>query len=133
MAIKLTKYENEHRDELVADLEVAASVLHEEMEEVSRLINEANEIATAAYAAYNETLANAREFAQDIASRLREELDARSEKWLESDKGQAATEMVERWESDEFDDLEWEDIDPPEQPDPEWRDTLENLPDEVAS
>ena len=133
MAIKLTKYENEHRDELVADLEVAASVLHEEMEEVSRLINEANEIATAAYAEYNETLANAREFAQDIASRLREELDARSEKWLESDKGQAATEMVERWESDEFDDLEWEDIDPPEQPDPEWRDTLENLPDEVAS
>ena len=133
MAIKLTKYENEHRDELVADLEVAASVLHEEMEEVSRLINEANEIATAAYAAYNETLANAREFAQDIASRLREELDARSEKWLESDKGQAATEMVERWEGEEFDDLEWEDIDPPEQPDPEWRDTLENLPDEVAS
>ena len=133
MAIKLTKSENEHRDELVADLEVAGSALHAAMEEAFNLVNEANRIAAAAYAEYNETLANAREFAQDIASRLREELDARSEKWLESDKGQAATEMVERWESDEFDDLEWEDIDPPEQPDPEWRDTLENLPDEVAS
>ena len=133
MAIKLTKSENGRRDELVAELEVAGSALHAAMKEAFNLVNEANEIAAAAYAEYNETLANAREFAQDIASRLREELDARSEKWLESDKGQAATEMVERWESDEFDDLEWEDIDPPEQPDPEWRDTLENLPDEVAS
>ena len=133
MAIKLTKSENKRRDELVAELEFDGSALHAAMEEAFNLINEANAIAAAAYAEYNETLANAREFAQDIASRLREELDARSEKWLESDKGQAATEMVERWESDEFDDLEWEDIDPPEQPDPEWRDALENLPDEVAS
>jgi hypothetical protein len=133
MAIKLTKDENEQRDELVAELEIAGGALHTAMEEVAEMVKEANEIAAAAIAAYNEALADAREFVETTASRLRDELDGRSEKWLESDKGQAAIEFVEQWEGETFDDLEWEDIDPPEQPDPEWRDTLENLPDEAAS
>ena len=131
MAFKLTKYENEQRDQFVADLEIAGSVLHAEMEKAQELVAEANEIAAAAIAAYNETLASVREFSEDIASRLREELEGKSERYQESDKGQAALEFVEAWENEQFDDIEWTDIDPPEQPDPDYRDTLENLPDAI--
>lgn len=57
------------------------------------------EAAIAAYnevvAAYNETVAEAQGWAEDIAREIEEHIDGRSDKWRESDKGEAFSMMRE--------------------------------------
>jgi uncharacterized protein YukE len=68
---------------------------------------------------YNQVLRDAREFAEDIASRLDDKISERSESWQESEKGEAAIAFKESWETIGYEleeiDLELpEDIEMPE-------------------
>lgn len=49
--------------------------------------------------AYNDVMTEAKEFVEEVASRLREVYDNRSEKWQEGDKGQSADAFIQTWES----------------------------------
>jgi hypothetical protein len=48
--------------------------------------------------AYNDVMTEAKEFVEEVASRMREVYDGRSEKWQEGDKGQSADAFIQTWE-----------------------------------
>ena len=104
MALKLTKDEIKRKDDHVSELEKQKA----NMEMAIEIFNAAMETARVdlreAVGKYNEALDDARGFAEDIASRLENEIDDKSEKWQESDKGQAAMEFKIDWESVELQD-----------------------------
>lgn len=113
MALKLTKDEIKQRDGFIADLEKGSSNLEEAFKVFNSVLEGARIDLRDAVGKYNEALAAARGFAEDIASRLEDEIDDKSEKWQESDKGQAAAAFKDDWESVEFqDDLDADEIAP---------------------
>lgn len=129
MAFKLTKAENKQRDELVANLEVASAALSEAVETANEQIALVEEGVNIAIEAYNEALSAAREFAQDIASRLEEEIGEKTEKWQEGENGQAAEELRNAWAELDLEDIEPITIEQVVDFDLSHRDDLENLPD----
>ena len=113
MALKLTKDEIKQKDDHVSELEKQMA----NMENAVNVFNAAMETARVdlrdAVSKYNEALTAARGFAEDIASRLENEIDDKSEKWQESDKGQAAASFKDDWEGVELqDDLDADEIAP---------------------
>lgn len=131
MAFKLTKAENNRREELVASIEIATTPL-------SAAITEANEAIVAIVAslnekvaAYNEVLSEARDFAATLVERLQEEFDDKSEKWQEGERAEAASEFIDSWTSiaDQLEDVEDFEFDGFDDFDPDHRDTLENASD----
>lgn len=129
MAIKLTAKESKQRAELVSNLEIASGKLSAAITEANAKIEEANELVAAAREAYNSVLEDARNFRDDIVSRVQDEVNERSEKWQEGDKGQAATVFVEAWENLDLDDLDEDDLSTPTitEPDPAHRNELEEM------
>lgn len=131
MAFKLTKAEAKQRFDLVAELEIAGAAVATAIEAFNAAMTEAFKPVAEAVEAYNEKLEEAREFAEDIASSRRDEMANKSDRWQEGDRGQAAENWVSEWENISLDDLEFDQPDELEQPDPSHRDDLENLPDEM--
>lgn len=85
-----------------------------------------------AVAAYNEVLATCREFTEDVHASMRDYFDSKSERWQESNVGEAYTDWMEQWEVSGIDYVEFE---IPERPSPEQLDFahvehLEELPEE---
>jgi hypothetical protein len=108
MAFKLDKQEKERRDQIVADiyesagkLEDAIAVYNDEMTKLRGPLDEA-------IRNYNEVVESARGFAEDIASAADCAIDDKSEKWQDSDNGQAAVLWKDEWESASFDEIEVE-------------------------
>lgn len=127
MAFKLSKAESKQRDDLVALLKIAEA-------EVSKYIAAANaqiapiyERINSTLITYNDILEDVREFTESVTSRLEDEFGEKSEKWQDSDKGQAAQALSEDWAAIDLEDIEPFQIDPLEDPDPGHRDALENL------
>ena len=86
---------------------------------------------TAAVEAYNGILADARGFAEDIASTAEAEIDEKSDKWREGDKGEAAALFRDEWQNLSLDDVE---IDLPEEitfDDPDHAAVLDGAPVEA--
>lgn len=98
MAFKLTKAEDAQRTRLCEALEAAAEVVTFAIDEANAQIEAAQEKIAEAIDAYNEILSEAAELAEGIAGRMDEEIGNKSEKWQDSDRGQAATEMKAQWE-----------------------------------
>src|SRR4051794_17460940 len=108
MAFKLDKQESKRREELLANMKEAESKLEDAVSVYNAALAEQRTKLEAAVTAFNETVAEARGFAEDIARAAEEEIDGKSEKWQEGDKGQAATEWKDAWENVELDDVEVE-------------------------
>ena len=66
----------------------------------------AREELRAAILAYNEKLRETDTFAAEVATRVRDAWDGRSEKWQDSDRGQTAATWVESWEGYASEELE---------------------------
>ena len=93
MAFKLSKSENDDHSALIDKLTSATEAL---------IASQTDEIV----AAYNTTIAECEEFRSNVADRLRDEFDDKSEKWQESDAGSDADEFASTWEDlalDEYD------------------------------
>ena len=93
MAFKLSKDERASHSNLVSTLSLAADVLIKARTPEN-------------IAAYNALISECEAFRSEIADRLREEWDGKSEKWQDSEVGEDASAMVEAWEDftlDEFD------------------------------
>lgn len=131
MAFKLSKTELVQRDELLAalrdkwaDVETAAQLLRNTMEVAYSQLNET-------ITKYQDEVTGAEAFRDEVASRLRDEFDKRSETWQQSDAGSTAEEMVTSWENldiAEFDTVETPDFD---LEDAGHADELEALPVEI--
>jgi hypothetical protein len=134
MAFKLTRSE-ESRLELLRDkLADARLTLEAVFNAQSAVIEDAYAEINAALAPYNEIVEEARGFVEDIASEREGEWDDKSERWQESDRGQAARDWFEQWRSAA--ECEIETIDDLEPTVPEFNpvdvsDLLENLPVEM--
>ena len=106
MAFKLTRAEIRRCDELAASLELAGAALskgietfNEEMSKLFSLHVQANEVK------YNEALAEAQEFRDEVVGRLEDEAADESERWQESDAGQFAEEFINKWRDLSLDDV----------------------------
>src|SRR5574343_1903149 len=117
MAFKLTKAELKRRDELAASLELAGAELSKGIEtfneEVSKLFGAHVEVALIKY---NEVLQEAQEFREDVVGRLEDEASDKSERWQESEAGQAAEEFTSEWRELSLDEVQIEEPEPLETP-----------------
>jgi hypothetical protein len=71
----------------------------DERTEIADALRTAAEAHSDAVTGYNDAMENAKAFVEEVASRLREVYDGRSEKWQEGDKGQSADAFIQTWES----------------------------------
>lgn len=131
MATKLglSKAQIIERDELVASITIASKSLADAIDSYNETVRVAREALDAKIAEYNEALEPARGFASDFASAMSDAVGERSEKWQESEKGEAASSFVSEWEGAEFGDFEIDDVEEIEAPEEDAAETLENLPE----
>jgi phosphosulfolactate phosphohydrolase-like enzyme len=128
MALKLTKKESNQKHAFVTTLrniETDVAALLTKGPAVIDVIN-------ARVEKYNECLEDATSFVEEIASRLRDEFDEKSEKWQESERGSEIGEFIYEWENvslDTADKIDEADFTTYEFP--SYSDDLENLTEEV--
>jgi DNA repair exonuclease SbcCD ATPase subunit len=115
MALSLSKAERAQH----AALAEALSSSHERLSAAVESFNAALEAARAELAPlvedWNEKLSEAREFASDIKGNAEGELEEKSERWQESDKGRQAAEWIEAWgwEPEDWEPEAAEELEPP--------------------
>ena len=131
MAFKLTKHDAARRAEHVEKLTEAAAKLEDDVFNAG--FEQLRGPLTAALAEYNSVLAEARGFAEDIASQADSELDEKSERWRDGDRGQAAVAFKDEWEGLALDELELELPDEARLPDEDHAAVLEGAPTEAES
>jgi chromosome segregation ATPase len=111
VTFKLNKQELTTRDEHVAKLEKAWAEIAQAISTYNGLVETLRAPIEQAVEKYNEVVVEAKAFAEEIANRFEGEYDERSEKWQEGEKGQAAAELKEAWQSIDMEEinLEWPD------------------------
>ena len=131
MAFRLTNRESSLRDEYVHRLRKAHEDVTAAMVDFNEKLDKLTGDVNQAVARYNEVQADAQEFISNITARLEEEVNDKSEKWQESDRGQAASTFLDEWniELDPMADLELPPVDDPFVD--TGADELENLPTEA--
>ena len=133
MAFKLDKDGVERREKLVAELREKADKVEDAIAVYNDLVKAARLDVEAALTAYNETLQEVAGFAEDIVSQADQDLSEKSEKWQDSERGQAALAWKEEWDTAMFEQLEIEFPDDIEAPEPTHADDLEALATEIES
>jgi uncharacterized coiled-coil DUF342 family protein len=129
MAFKLDKQELARREKFEVDLREAAGELEDAVSTYNAAVTELRAPLEAAIEKYNELLEEARGFVEDIASTADGEIDDKSEKWQDGDKGQAAIAWKDAWEQADLEPLSIEF--PDELTTTEWpdhADVLDQLP-----
>jgi hypothetical protein len=97
--MKLTKQQREQRDELVQQLKAKYAELQAAIAKYNGEVELLKAPVEAAVSDYNDVVEEAKEFCDEIAEAAQEEIDAKSDRWRDSDKGQEASEWLEAWES----------------------------------
>lgn len=92
MAFKLSKKEKNDKADLIERLGEKHATI--ESAAASKDLDDTN----SAIDAYNEVLDEANAFVEEIANRLRDEYDGKSEKWQESEAGTDALAFISDWE-----------------------------------
>jgi hypothetical protein len=111
VTFKLSKQDIQRRSSYVEDLEKAWGELGHAIGTYNEAVAKLREPVDQAAAKYNEVLGEAKAFVEDIASQADSDFDEKSEKWQESDKGEAAGEYRDAWQNIELDELtlDWPD------------------------
>ena len=131
MSFKLDKADNARRDRLVEELREGAGKIEDAMREYNEAVAALRAPVEELVAAYNETLEEAKGFAEDIGNTADATFDERSEKWREGEKGEAAGVFRDAWMEI---DLEPYEVDFPAEMEveaPSHADDLEGLPAEA--
>ena len=130
MSIALKKADIEERSQLVSDLREAWENVTNALDTFNKAVEELRGPVTEAIEKYNNVVAGARSWAEDIANAAQDEWDGKSEGWQESDKGEGAAQFISEYESISLDDIEitWNDDATMDKPD--HADDLEGLPTE---
>lgn len=132
MPFRLSKEEFQQRAALVEKLEAGATALANAVETYNAALEAAKGPLEAALEVYNELLDEARGFAQDVASQADQDISEKSERWQESDKGQAAQEWKGEWEDLSLDDVEIELPEPIDFGELQHAGDLESAPEEMS-
>lgn len=132
MAFKLDKQESLRRAGLVASLQEAWGKIEDAVDVYNDAVAELKGPVAEAIEAYNEIATEAAGFAEDVATRAEGEFDDKSEKWQESERGQAAGGWRDEWQSLDLATIEPEFPDDLAIDDPGHADALEGLPDEAS-
>lgn len=106
MAFKLNKAEIARRDGYVKDLREAADKVQGAIDTFNAALADLTDPVEQAIADYNEILAEANGFAEDIASQADSDFDSKSERWQEGDKGIEAAEFRDAWQQIELEAIE---------------------------
>lgn len=125
---KLSKSDIARRAEIATKLAEALSAVEDE----HNVLQEAMNAYNAKVADYNEALAEANGFVEDIANEIQSYMDDRSEKWHEGDTGEMYATWVDGWTSYAPEDMDEGEM--PPLPSPSDGDDLEALaesPDEA--
>lgn len=133
MAFKLDKKELERKAGLVEALNEQAGKLDDALATYNAEAGLLWDKLQFEIEAYNEIVAEARGFAEDIANAATEEYDNKSEKWQEGERGQAASEWKDAWENNELDEIEVEKPEEITMDDPDHGAKLEQLPEEAET
>lgn len=106
--LKMTESEGERRDVLVADLRTKRDKLSGAISDFNVALETARAELRVAVEDYNETITEAKGFAEDKAREIEDAIDSKSEKWQEGEKGEAASAWKEAWEEidSEFEELD---------------------------
>jgi hypothetical protein len=112
MALKLTKAEAERQTALVADLQAQKDAMQKAIEDFNTALETARADLREAVGKYNDVVSEVNGFAADIASRLDDEINNKSEKWQEGEKGEAATAWKDEWEAIDFSELDVDELAP---------------------
>jgi hypothetical protein len=132
-AFNLSKQDAERRDGYLNDLRTHAAQIEDALSEYNATVATALPALQSAVDDYNNTLALARGWCEDIATAAEDAIDAKSEKWQAGENGQAAIEYRDHWQGIALDDLEVEWPEPFEIETPNHADDLEALPSEAMS
>lgn len=130
--MKLSREEDKQRDRIAAELGEAVAAVESAVAEYNGMLATIREPVAAALATLNAKLEEARGFASGIVDEAREEFDGKSERWQESDKGQAVSSWLDQWDeaASALDDVEIEFPDDIEFDEPGAASTLLELPRE---
>lgn len=132
MAFKLSKEESDLRSDLVKQLNDQHGELEQAINDYNSATGELRGPVEAAIAHYNEVLAKANSFCEQVCMRGEEEYEEKTEKWQESDAGESAQEWLSEWEQIDMDEIEIEWPDELDMPDTTHSGELEALPDEPS-
>jgi len=94
MALKFTKAEIDKVAELTERLRRVQNSIESAIGDINKKISDLSDELSSEISGYNQVIADAEGEFDEIRNRVREELDDRSEKWLESDAGFAAEAWV---------------------------------------
>lgn len=125
---KLSKKDQDKHTKLIGDLRDTQLALEGAItkfnDDVSSLFTE-NVAPVLAY--FNDAIDAANEFMQDAANEAQEHYDNRSEKWQDSDAGNALTAWIDTW-GEELQNLDIDEPEPIDEPDTEEIERFEQLP-----
>lgn len=131
MAFRLGKGEIKQQGQLVSNLHEsyakvsdAIATFNEELEKLFHPVEDAIN-------AYNQLVADAGGFASDIASRMRDEFNDKSDNWQSGDTGSAVSEFIDQWEGFEATEVDMPEMPSIEDPGSDVADNLDQLPTEV--
>lgn len=110
MAFKLFAAEKAQKEALVKELTDQEEEMKKQFELSNRQIAKAVADFQDTVDDYEALREKAEKFREEIAERCRTEIDDKTEKWLESDAGQAAEEFTSQWENIERLDQEMEGV-----------------------
>jgi hypothetical protein len=96
--MKITKAQEKRRAELVVALHERGSLVRERFAALLEYLSVAAVPVNEALRSYNEAVKQAEAFAAEVASELREAVEEKSDRWKESDAGQAAESFASEWE-----------------------------------
>jgi hypothetical protein len=99
MAFRITKAEADRREELVKRLEAQWGVVEDSVREYNEAVQSLREPVENALNLYNEIVQEARGFADDIANEHTDAFDDKSERWQDSETGEAVREWVDEWQN----------------------------------
>lgn len=127
MAFKLARAELNRRDEIIHDLRSKLELLEQALEQDPSIPDNISEAASI----FTVVTSEAEDFRDEVASRLRDEYDEKSEKWREGDTGDEVNSFIEEWESADFSNCDLDLLDPEPEGLESYADDLENLPTEL--
>jgi len=130
--VRLTKQEIQRLREHRESVALAAGKLRAEAADVRAKLSMALQPLNAAEVKYSLMVRTAQAFVEQVAGRLRDDWDEKSERWQEGEAGQAALALVEEWEcaADKLEPLEGTELLFPDLPAADGDKTLRELPEE---
>jgi len=130
--MKLTKKQLRERDAVTVKLTCAEEDLTEAVETYHTAVQEAWAALTTAVETYNEALAEGRQWVEDRKNELDDFIANKTEKWQESEKGQAVESMREEYDNIDLNDIELTEPDEFELEMESHHELIDNLPTEPA-